>query len=204
MICCRIFTNFSVANLLNYDFREICLGYNSRVINYCWSALIRYSVSYYTIPTSAFWWNLGFFGFGHLWHQNQTFIVHQILCFLRGSLTPWEGLSAKRRYNWVQPNRAKTTLQLMGPVPVVVSVTRLGNISPLGQNCRSLWLFLDDWHSFGKKLLLRLKQIGKFSLLKPAKYWTHNLAIWSHGLGSNLNQLASHTLWLSLFDCEDR
>ena len=63
------------------------------------------------------------------------------------------------------------------------SVTRFGEISPLWQNFKSLWLFLRVYFVLGKILnptghIFRI--LGKFSLFLLAQYWRNNLAIWSH------------------------
>ena len=70
-----------------------------------------------------------------------------------------------------------------------ISVTRFGEIPPLWQilkifgNIFKVYLVLGNFSAlFGTISML----LGKFSLLKMAKYWKHNLVVWSHCLGSSM------------------
>ena len=73
------------------------------------------------------------------------------------------------------------------------SVTRFDENSPLWQNFKSIWQICKGLLSFGKiyNLLRHICNmlVGKFSPLLMAKYWTNNLAIWSHCYSSSLNDI---------------
>ena len=65
------------------------------------------------------------------------------------------------------------------------SVTRFGKILPLSQTFKRLWQNINALYSIWQNVeptLAVFMLLGKFSLLKIAKYWTNNLAIWSHWL----------------------
>ena len=50
------------------------------------------------------------------------------------------------------------------------------NFHHFGKYLKFIWLWGKFQTNFGKICVL----LGKFSLLKIAKYWKHNLVIWSH------------------------
>ena len=64
------------------------------------------------------------------------------------------------------------------------SVTRLGEIFPLGQNSlKVLGHFLSNYVVFGKivnPLAKYVKLLGKISFLKWPNFYKNNTAIWSH------------------------
>ena len=61
-------------------------------------------------------------------------------------------------------------------------MTRFGEIPPVKQIFKNIWQYIYGLFGFG--LLTHFGTIrmllGKFSLLQMAKYWKHNLVIWSH------------------------
>ena len=79
--------------------------------------------------------------------------------------------------------RRKKSLQRNCKADDCNSVTRFGEISPLWQNFKSLWLFFEDYFLLAK-IFTSIGQIfmilDKFWMFFMAQSWKDNLTIWSH------------------------
>ena len=111
-------------------------------------------------------------------------------------------LAAQRRLHSMGPLRDDETTNCQDPQ---ISVTRFGEtISHFGKNSKVFWLFVEGlFRIFGKISNLLWQNVfaeGQFLLLKMAKYWANNLAIWSHcsPCSHRLSHSFSHSLHVHL------
>ena len=112
----------------------------------------------------------------HWWPHNSQFLG-------------WDGWNVKvfRSQAYKVPDVTNNCVEFPVLKTLNASVTRFGEISQLGQNLKSLWLFFmglfciwqnvePNWEFF--------MILDKFSFLLMAQYWKDNLTIWSRCLNA--------------------
>ena len=98
-------------------------------------------------------------------------------------------------------NEWRNIFRSLSETPVSVAneiVTRLGEISPLWQKFKSLWLFCESFFALGKiwNLIGQFFMIlVKFSLMLMPPYWKDNLGIWSHWSQTTSSQEGVSKIW---------